>query len=292
MYVSYDCYAKGAECCQNYHNYSIDELSQIDREHQRAMGHTVHDDGDCEEEDTIYCRRQPIGDDDDWRSWRREDRDPDDELFEMDHALVAAHHPSGKGRGQGITGSSTIATKEHVEPPEGLPSVVGWHIDKQKKIILVTKGSEAFQLPNTAIDSPNALIKARGIEVPRYRSTWILEASGNWAMVENSVDFTQLVKADDWLNVVSDTLITRFSTDYRPSLHGYDFRIDYEDNVDFIELFAGSAHMSKAHCDEGMSVGFPMDIRMGYDLNSKRGQAMAWEQIWLQEPSLVLVIHH
>ena len=47
--------------------------------------------------------------------------------------------------------------------------------------------------------------------------------------------------------------------------------------------------MSKAHCDEGMSVGFPMDIRMGYDLNSKRGQAMAWERIWLQEPKLVFM---
>ena len=90
-------------------------------------------------------------------------------------------------------------------------------------------------------------------------------------MIENSVDFTQMTRTDDWLNAESCILITRFSTDYRPSSHGYDFHIDYEGNIDFVELFAGSAHMSKA----GMSVGFPMDIRMGYDLSSKMGQAMA-----------------
>ena len=100
-------------------------------------------------------------------------------------------------------------------------------------------------------------------------------------MIENSIDFTLLARPNGELPIKSRVLITRFSSCYGPSSHGYDFKINYIGALDFIEMFAGSAHMSMAHSKLGMSIGFPMDIRMGYDLCDRRGQLMAWERIRL-----------
>ena len=57
--------------------------------------------------------------------------------------------------------------------------------------------------------------------------------------------------------------------------------------IDFLELFAGSARLSQASSINGLSVGSPIDLRTGFDLNSRKGQQKAMQIILDQKPEII-----
>ena len=59
--------------------------------------------------------------------------------------------------------------------------------------------------------------------------------------------------------------------------------------IDVLELFAGSAHASKACATHGLCVGPPVDLRTGFDLNKRTGQEKAWKIIMDQKPDVVIL---
>ena len=59
--------------------------------------------------------------------------------------------------------------------------------------------------------------------------------------------------------------------------------------INFLELFAGSARLSAACSNEGLQVGSPIDLRTGFDLNTKQGQRKAWQIIMEQQPDIVFM---
>ena len=59
--------------------------------------------------------------------------------------------------------------------------------------------------------------------------------------------------------------------------------------LDLLELFAGSARVSQCSALAGLSVGPPIDIRTGFDLNSRSGQKRAMEIILEQQPECVFM---
>ena len=59
--------------------------------------------------------------------------------------------------------------------------------------------------------------------------------------------------------------------------------------MNVLELFAGSARFSGACAHEGLMVGQPVDLRLGFDLNTKDGQARAWTLIQQQNPEVVFM---
>ena len=57
--------------------------------------------------------------------------------------------------------------------------------------------------------------------------------------------------------------------------------------IDMLELFSGSQHLSHACSSEGLSVGQPIDLRTGFDMSTTAGQDIAWKIIHDQQPSVV-----
>ena len=51
--------------------------------------------------------------------------------------------------------------------------------------------------------------------------------------------------------------------------------VETQGKLDFLELFSGSAHASAACADAGLTVGPPVDLKTGFDLNTKAGQQKA-----------------
>ena len=59
--------------------------------------------------------------------------------------------------------------------------------------------------------------------------------------------------------------------------------------IDFLELFSGSARLSAACAATGMKVGPPIDLKTGFNLNSKKGQALAMQLILELQPEIVFM---
>jgi len=59
--------------------------------------------------------------------------------------------------------------------------------------------------------------------------------------------------------------------------------------INVLELFAGSARVSQCCAQEGMTVGQPVDLRTGFDLNTSHGQRMAIQLITDQKPDVVFM---
>ena len=59
--------------------------------------------------------------------------------------------------------------------------------------------------------------------------------------------------------------------------------------IDFLELFSGSARASAACSSSGLRVGQPIDLKTGFDLNTRSGQKKAVQIILEQEPSVVFM---
>ena len=57
--------------------------------------------------------------------------------------------------------------------------------------------------------------------------------------------------------------------------------------VDLQELFAETARVSQCSAVEGLRVGPPVDLRNGFDLNTRKGQTYAMKLILRQEPEVV-----
>jgi len=57
--------------------------------------------------------------------------------------------------------------------------------------------------------------------------------------------------------------------------------------LDFLELFAGSARLSQCAALRGLRTGSPVDLRTGFDLNTRQGQAKAMACILEQKPEIV-----
>ena len=58
-------------------------------------------------------------------------------------------------------------------------------------------------------------------------------------------------------------------------------------SIDFLELFSGSARLSQAAALTGLRVGPPVDLRTGFDLNTRSGQRKAMQIILEQEPEVI-----
>ena len=58
-------------------------------------------------------------------------------------------------------------------------------------------------------------------------------------------------------------------------------------SIDFLELFSGSARLSQAAALTGLRVGSPVDLRTGFDLNTRSGQRKAMQIILDQEPEII-----
>ena len=65
--------------------------------------------------------------------------------------------------------------------------------------------------------------------------------------------------------------------------------VETQGKLDFLKLFSGSAHASAACADAGLVVGPPVDLKTGFDLNTKAGQQKAWDIIVRQRPSVVFM---
>ncbi len=59
--------------------------------------------------------------------------------------------------------------------------------------------------------------------------------------------------------------------------------------IDFLELFSGSARLSAACASTGLKVGPPIDLKTGFNLNSRKGQALAMQLILELEPETVFM---
>ena len=57
--------------------------------------------------------------------------------------------------------------------------------------------------------------------------------------------------------------------------------------LDFLELFAGSARLSQCAALRGLSTGSPVDLRTGFDLNTRKAQARAIQAILEQKPEII-----
>jgi hypothetical protein len=56
--------------------------------------------------------------------------------------------------------------------------------------------------------------------------------------------------------------------------------------IELLELFAGSARISQCAALRGMRVGAPIDLRTGFDLNSRAGKKRAMKVIIEQQPEV------
>ena len=65
------------------------------------------------------------------------------------------------------------------------------------------------------------------------------------------------------------------------------WQVCLKEKLNFLELFSGSARASAAVSQEGLSTGPPVDLRTGFDLNTKAGQAAAWQLILKGAPDVV-----
>jgi hypothetical protein len=65
------------------------------------------------------------------------------------------------------------------------------------------------------------------------------------------------------------------------------WQVQRHGRLDFLELFSGSAHAACAQ--HGLAVGPPIDLRTGFDLNSKEGQQKAWKIITDQQPAVIFM---
>ena len=59
--------------------------------------------------------------------------------------------------------------------------------------------------------------------------------------------------------------------------------------INFLELFSGSARLSAACASSNLKVGPPIDLKTGFDLNSRAGQALAMQLILELEPDVVFM---
>ena len=57
--------------------------------------------------------------------------------------------------------------------------------------------------------------------------------------------------------------------------------------LDFLELFAGSARLSQCTALRGLRTGSPVDLRTGFDLNTRKGQSRAMQCILEQKPEVI-----
>ena len=111
------------------------------------------------------------------------------------------------------------------DPPEGLPTGLGWHEDREGRPVLVVKDATRLY---------SHMLKA-------YRTTWGTTGEGPWALLENAVDLRKCANKRGKVSPSRDLLIMRFDSVYRPSEHGYDMETQDEEKLDFFKLFAGSA---------------------------------------------------
>ena len=59
--------------------------------------------------------------------------------------------------------------------------------------------------------------------------------------------------------------------------------------LDFLELFSGSARLSQECARHKLKTGAPIDLKTGFDLLTKEGQAKAWSVITSQQPTIVFM---
>ena len=57
--------------------------------------------------------------------------------------------------------------------------------------------------------------------------------------------------------------------------------------IDFLELLAGSARLSQCAALRGLRTDSPVDLRSGFDLNTRAGQARAMACILVQKPEII-----
>ena len=87
----------------------------------------------------------------------------------------------------------------------------------------------------------------------------------------------------------TDDAVSTFVQDGSISFAHVLWQVCTKGKIDVLELFAGSARISQCSAQEGLSVGQPVDLRTGFDLNTSRGQRMTMQIITDQQPDVVFM---
>lgn len=59
--------------------------------------------------------------------------------------------------------------------------------------------------------------------------------------------------------------------------------------IDFLELFAGSARLSRTAALSGLKIGTPVDLRTGFDILTSSGRQKAMNIVITQKPKIVVM---
>ena len=93
------------------------------------------------------------------------------------------------------------------------------------------------------------------------------------------------LKPTDALASEQAQLVEDGSTDFAHAL----WQCCMNGKIDVLELFAGSARVSQCSALAGLRAGPPVDLRTGFDLNSRQGQKRAMKLILDQQPEVVFM---
>ena len=65
------------------------------------------------------------------------------------------------------------------------------------------------------------------------------------------------------------------------------WQVSTDSHVDFMEIFAGSQHLSQSIAEEGFKVGPPVDLNTGYDILTPTGRQRTWDLIVKHNPRVI-----
>jgi hypothetical protein len=148
----------------------------------------------------------------------------------------------------------------------------------------------AFQPPMVSIDTGRSVIRVNETKVRKDHDPWhdvpipgLTEDPDDRpisSLKESKVSGNPKAALAD--SISEDILL---SEDIHPSL----WQATTHGKINFLEMFAGSAHLFASSSHHGLAVGSPIDLRTGFDLMTRSGQEKAWHIIVNQRPDVVFM---